>query len=179
MHIQHFLSAMPSVLLWRTFLWRSSFFFLVFIYLFMAALGPRLCARALPSCGSHPSSRCTGLPLPRPLPLQSTGSAIVAHGPSRSAACGILPDQGPNPCPPHWQADSQLLRHQGSPDDPLEWLLYKLFFLDLLPSKAQFLLLTFKSTITFLNYNVIDYIRKEGREGGKKEDRKEGGMVRR
>ena len=31
------------------------------------------------------------------------------------AACGILPDQGSNPCPLHWQADSQPLRHQGSP----------------------------------------------------------------
>ena len=43
------------------------------------------------------------------------GSVIVAHGPSCSTACGILPDQGPNPRPPHWQADSQPLRHQGSP----------------------------------------------------------------
>ena len=39
----------------------------------------------------------------------------MAHGPSRSAACGILPAQGPNPCPLHWQADSQPLHHQGSP----------------------------------------------------------------
>ncbi|KAJ8783863.1 hypothetical protein J1605_008906 [Eschrichtius robustus] len=43
------------------------------------------------------------------------GSVVVAHGPSCSAACGILPDQGSNPCPLHWQADSQPLRHQGSP----------------------------------------------------------------
>ena len=39
----------------------------------------------------------------------------MAHGPSRSAACGIFPDQGSNPCPLHWQADSQPLHHQGSP----------------------------------------------------------------
>ena len=39
----------------------------------------------------------------------------MAHGPSYSAACGIFPDQGSNPCPLHWQADSQPLRHQGSP----------------------------------------------------------------
>ena len=70
--------------------------------------------------GGHSSSRCAGLSLSRPLLLRSTGSrrsgsAVVAHGPSRSAACGILPDQGSNPCPPHWQADSQPLRHQGSP----------------------------------------------------------------
>ena len=30
-------------------------------------------------------------------------------------ACGIFPDQGSNPCPLHWHADSQPLRHQGSP----------------------------------------------------------------
>ncbi|KAJ8792835.1 hypothetical protein J1605_004020 [Eschrichtius robustus] len=45
-----------------------------------------------------------------------SGSVVVAHGPSRSAACGIFPDQGSNPCPLHWQADSQPLRHQGSPE---------------------------------------------------------------
>ena len=39
----------------------------------------------------------------------------MAHGPSCSAAYGILPDQGANPRPLHWQADSQPLRHQGSP----------------------------------------------------------------
>ena len=70
--------------------------------------------------GGHSSSRCAGLSLSRALLLRSTGSrragsVIVAHGPSCSAACGILPDQGSNPCPLRWQADSQPLRHQGSP----------------------------------------------------------------
>ena len=69
--------------------------------------------------GGHSSSRCAGLSLSRPLLLRSTssrcaGSVVVAHGPSCSAACGIFPDQGSNPCPLHWQADSQPLRHQGS-----------------------------------------------------------------
>ena len=39
----------------------------------------------------------------------------MAHGLSCSEACGIFPDQGSNLCPLHWQADSQPLRHQGSP----------------------------------------------------------------
>ena len=39
----------------------------------------------------------------------------MEHGLSCSAACVIFPDQGLNPCPLHWQADSQPLRHQGSP----------------------------------------------------------------
>ena len=89
----------------------------------MAVLGLRFCARAFSSCGKwggHSSSRCAGLSLSRPLLLWSTGSrragsVVVAHGPNCSAACGIFPDQGSNPCPLHWQADSQPLRHQGSP----------------------------------------------------------------
>ena len=43
----------------------------------------------------------------------------MAHGPSCSAACGILPDQGSNPCPLHQQADPQPLRHQRSPTHSL------------------------------------------------------------
>ena len=90
---------------------------------FLAVLGLRFCARAFSSCGAsggHFSSRCASLSLSRPLLLRSTasrraGSVIVAHGPSCSAACGIFLDQGPNPCPLHRQADSQPLRHQGSP----------------------------------------------------------------
>ena len=70
--------------------------------------------------GDHSSSRCAGLSLSRPVLLQSTGSrragsVVVAHGPSCSATCGIFPDQGSNPCPLHWQADSHPLCHQGSP----------------------------------------------------------------
>ena len=99
------------------------FFKFLFIYLFMAALGLRFCARAfslVAASGGHSSSRCVGLSLSRPLLLRSTGSrrtgsVVVAHGPSCSAACGIFPDQGSNPCPLHWQANSQPLRHQGSP----------------------------------------------------------------
>ena len=70
--------------------------------------------------GGHSSSRCAGLSLSWSLLLRSTGSrrtgsVVVAHRPSCSAACGIFPDQGSNPCPLHWQANSQPLHHQGSP----------------------------------------------------------------
>ena len=102
----------------------SFFFFLtlsLFIYLwlcwvFVSVRGLSLVAAS----GGHSSSRCAGLSLSRPLLLRSTGSrragsVIVAHGSSCSAACGIFPGQGSNPCSLHWQADSQPLRHQGSP----------------------------------------------------------------
>ena len=98
-------------------LFLSFFFFNLFIYLFIIYFW--LCwvfvsVRGLSpvvASGGHSSSRCAGLSLSRPLPLRSTGSrragsVVVAHGLSCSAACGIFPDQGSNPCPLHWQADS-------------------------------------------------------------------------
>ena len=83
--------------------------------------------------GGHSSSRCAGLSLSRPLLLRSTGSrragpVVVAHGPSRSAARGIFPDQGSNPCPLHWQADSQPLHHQGSPQHHLLKRLFSIVY---------------------------------------------------
>ena len=97
------------------------FFFNLFIYfqlcwVFVSVRGLSLVAAS----GGQSSSRCAGLSLSWPLLLRSTGSrragsVAVAHGLTCSAACGIFPDQGSNPCPLHWQADSQPLRHQGSP----------------------------------------------------------------
>ena len=101
------------------------FYYYYFIYLFIyfwlcwvfvSVQGLSLVAAS----GGHSSSLCSGLSLSRPLLLRSTGSrragsVVVAHGPSCFAACGIFPDQGSNPCPLHWQADSQPLHHQGSP----------------------------------------------------------------
>ena len=99
----------------------TSFYFYLFIYFWLCwvfvsvrGLSP------VAASGGHSSSQCAGLSLSRPLLLRSTGSrcagsVIVAHGLSCSAACGIFPDQGSNPCPLHWQADSQPLRHQVSP----------------------------------------------------------------
>ena len=122
---------MHSILLSQVQFYADFFFFLTFlgffkiIYLFIYLW---LCwvfvsVPGLPpgaASGGHCSSRCAGLSPSRPLLLQRTssrraGSVIVAHGPSCSAARGILPDQGPNPRPPHWQADPQPLHHQGSP----------------------------------------------------------------
>ena len=100
----------------------AHFFFInLFIYLCLCCVFVSVRGLSLVvASGGHSSSRCAGLSLSRPLLLRSTGSrragsVIVAHGPRCSAVCGIFPDQGSNPCPLHWQADSQPLRHQGSP----------------------------------------------------------------
>ena len=89
----------------------------------MAVLGLRFCARAFSSCG-----KWGPLFIAVREPLTIAGSPVAEHRLQtrrlsncgsraiRSAACGIFPDQGSNPCPLHWPADSQPLRHQGSPD---------------------------------------------------------------
>ena len=117
------------------------FFFLnyLFIYfwlcwVFVSVLRLSLVAAS----GGHSSSRCAGLSLLLPFLLRSTGSrragsVVVAHGPSCSAACGIFPDQGSNPCPLHWQADSQQLRHQGSPN--VQFILKVLCLMFVFPSE--------------------------------------------
>ena len=48
------------------------------------------------------ASHCCGLSL-RSTGSRHAGSVVVAHGPICSAACGIFPDQGLNPCPLHWE----------------------------------------------------------------------------
>ena len=99
------------------------FFFLILFIIYFCLCWVFVSVRGLSlivASGDHSSSRCPGLSLSRPLLLRSTGSrrvgsVIVAHGLSCSAARGIFPDQGSNPCPLHWHADSQPLCHQGSP----------------------------------------------------------------
>ena len=101
----------------------SWFFFKIYLFIYFWLCWVFVSVRGLSlvvASRGHSSSRCTGLSLSRPLLLWSTcsrraGSVVVAHGPSCSVACGIFPDQGSNPCPLYWQADSQPLRHQGSP----------------------------------------------------------------
>ena len=96
------------------FIYLFIYFWLCWVFVSVRGLSP------VAASGGLSSSRCAGLSLSWPLPLWSTSSrracsVVVAHGPSRSAACGIFPDQGSNPCPLHWQVDSQPLCHQGSP----------------------------------------------------------------
>ena len=103
--------------------WFFGFFFLIYLLIYFWQCWVFISVRGLSlvvASGGHSSLRCAGLSLSRPLLLRSTrsrraGSVVVAHRPSCSAACGIFPDQGSNPCPLNWQADSQPLRHQGSP----------------------------------------------------------------
>ena len=91
------------VLFFKVFSFFNDYLFIYLFYLWLCWVF--VSGRGLPlaaASGGHSSSRCAGLSPSRPLLLRSTGSrragsAVVAHGPSCSAACGIFPDQGSNP----------------------------------------------------------------------------------
>ena len=89
----------------------------IFIYfwlswVFIAAHGLSLVVAS----GGYSLLRCAGFPLwwllllrstgSRPAGFSSCGSWALERRLSCSMACGIFPDQGLNPCPLHWQADS-------------------------------------------------------------------------
>ena len=137
---------------------------ILFIYLFILCFG--LCwvfismwgLSPVVASGGHSSSWCAGFSLSRPLLSRSTGSrragsVVVAHGPSRSAACGILPDQGSNPCPLHWQADSQPLCHQGSPQ-----YIFNHWLFCLLKSLNKDIILNVLSSIFTDNKSIFCYL---------------------
>ena len=140
----------------------------------MAVLGPRFCARAFSSCGKRgpPFIAMRG-------PLTIAASLVAEHGLQtrrlssygsraqllRGMACGILPDQGSNPCPLHWQADSQPLCHQGSPI--LIFLIHlelgfniMCFYLDnqLFPFFKKFFLSRLTNSANSVNYQVSVYV---------------------
>ena len=111
---QHVVNIFPSFLLKIyiiIFIFIFKNFFKNFIYFILVALGLRCCTwvflwlwrvGATLHCGAQ-ASHCGGFPC---CGSRHAGSVVVAHGLSCSGACGIFPDQGLNPCPLHWQADS-------------------------------------------------------------------------
>ena len=136
---------MDCAIFFLTFGLINLFIYLWLCWVFVSARG----LSPVVASGGHPSSRCAGPSLSRPLLLRSTGSrragsVIAAHGHSRSAACGIFPAQGTNPCPLHWQADSQPLRHQGSP----LYLFNYCFLFGSLSDLASITLLTLGSSVS-------------------------------
>ena len=117
----------------------SSFFVIYLFILFLVALGLPCCVPAFSSCGKRGrlfvalcgfltavASRCRARALgleasvAAARTLESVASAVLAQGISCSVACGIFPDQGLNPCPLQWWADSHPLHHQGSPSSLIQ-----------------------------------------------------------
>ena len=134
--------------------------FYLFIYLFLAVLGLRFCARAFSSCGERGPLFITVCG-----PLTIAASLVAEHklqtrrlSSCGSATCGIFPDQGSNPCPLHWQADSQPLRHRGS----LNIIIIILFFLFYISMFFQiyphiFPFLCFSFCISFFLSGIISF----------------------
>ena len=96
-------------------------FIYLFMYLFWAELTLHCCTWAFSSCGKQGLLFVAvhglliavtslvaehGLQVRGLQQLWQVGSVVVAHELSCSAACGIFLEQGLNPCPLHWQADS-------------------------------------------------------------------------
>ena len=103
-------------------------FFNDFIYLFIfGCAGSSLLLGLSSSCSEQVSHCRASLAAVRRLQgaraavvspgLESTGSIVVTHRLSCSAACGIFPDHGSNPCLLHWQANSLPLSHQETADN--------------------------------------------------------------
>ena len=82
--------------------------FVAFVWAFsMWWAGSALC------CGTQ-ASHCGGLSCGAQT-LGAQASGVVAHWLSWSMACGIYRDQGLNLHPQHWEVNSYLLHHEGSP----------------------------------------------------------------
>ena len=141
------------------------FFFLRFILFILVALGLWWCT-GFSNC-SEWASHCCGLVAERGLRapglqlllhvssvvevcrLWGSGSVVVTPGLSYPAACGIVPEQGWNPCPLHWQVDSQPLDHQGSPGFTLNnFPVYRI---------AVAMLYTWHSQYFTYNWNLVPF----------------------
>ena len=103
--------------------WFFFFFQFNFPYLVLAALGLRCCVGAFSSCAMQ-ASHCGGLSRYGEWAPGCMSSAVVAHRLSYPVACRIFPDEGSNPCSPHWQVDLLPLGkvlYQGSPVKSLSY----------------------------------------------------------
>ena len=83
-----------------------------FFYFFSAVLGLHCCVgfSVVVASSSYALLWCTGFSC-----CEAQTPVVAVARLNCSKACGILPDQGWNPCLLHWQADSLPLSHQGSP----------------------------------------------------------------
>ena len=94
------------------------------VYLFLAVLGLRCCGRLFSACGpvgaalpcsARASQRggfsCCGTKasVDRLQQWQHADTAAAVHGLRGPMARGLSPEQGLDPCPLHWQADSHPL----------------------------------------------------------------------
>ena len=95
--VPFFFKQLPFILFIK-FIYLFIYFWLCWVFVSVPGLSP------VAASGGHSSSRCVGLSLSRPLLLRSTGSrrtgsVVVAHGPSCSAAWD-LPRPGLEPVSP-------------------------------------------------------------------------------
>ena len=88
------------------------FFKIFFFWLLCVFVVPHGLSPVAASWGGGQASHRGGFSCWGVQALGAWASVVVAHGLSCPAACGIFPDQGLNPRPLGWQADSWPLHHQ-------------------------------------------------------------------
>ena len=132
-------------------------YILTFLYIFLkiycsiyGVLGP---------CHSAWASHCGGFSCCRAQASGWGASVVAVYGLSCSAACGILPDQGPNPRTRHWQVDSEPVNHQGSPIPTL-----LMSHLDLWPVLSLFIIMAscFTDTADDMRFAWANDVRVKG-----------------
>ena len=93
--------------------------FIIFIHVFLAVLGLRCCwgfslvvaSRSYSVLATHGLLTEVASLVGEHGIWSVRASVVVAHRLSYSKECGILPDQGSNPCLLHWQMNSYPLSH--------------------------------------------------------------------
>ena len=98
-------------------------FIYLFIYLFLVVSCLHCYVWAFSNCSEQglfsskgaQASHCGGFSCCRAQALGNEGFGVAAHILCCSLACRIFPHQGLNPCPMHWQLNSQSLDYQASP----------------------------------------------------------------
>ena len=86
--------------------------------------------------------------------LQLEGSVLWPTDLVALAACGIFLDQGSNPCPLHWQVESQPLDHQESP----VWFFLSFFLASISLVKYSFCsLILFMSSLNCLSHCSLNF----------------------
>ena len=80
--------------------------FYLLIGLFLTVLGLCCCSQALSSSGEQGLLSSCGAQASHAGGFSCCGAHALGHRLSCPEVCGLLPDQGSNPCPLHWHVDS-------------------------------------------------------------------------
>ena len=105
---KHFIGSFLSIIQMHSHMLKNIFIFnLLFLFIiFHCCMGFLQLQRVRATLRCSAQAYCGGFSRSLAQALGSQASAAEAHRLSCPAACGVFPDQGSNPCPQNWKADS-------------------------------------------------------------------------